>query len=92
MGKEGFLACTQGVTREMKSQGFSKTLFSGESMFIYHVNGQGILWLMSFGAVDRLDVSPNSIKPMTPQLFRLKSRAFSHDFLKLYDLIQIKLP
>lgn len=57
MGKEGFLACTQGVTRETKSQGFSKTMFSGESLFIYHVNGQGLLWLTSFGAVDKLDVS-----------------------------------
>jgi uncharacterized protein (AIM24 family) len=57
MGREGFLACTQGVTRETKSQGFSKTMFSGESLFIYHINGQGLLWLTSFGAVDRLDVS-----------------------------------
>jgi len=58
MGREGFLACTQGVTRETKSQGFAKTMFSGESLFVYHVNGQGTMWLTSFGAVDRLDLQP----------------------------------
>lgn len=57
IGKDAFLASTSGVVRETKSQGFSKALFSGEDLFIYHVNGNGILWLTSFGAVDRLDVS-----------------------------------
>lgn len=57
IGKDAFIACTQGVTKETKAQGFGKTLFSGESLFIYHVNGNGLLWLTSFGAVDKLDVS-----------------------------------
>lgn len=42
---------------DTKAQGMSKTLFSGEDLFVYRVGGQGILWLTSFGAVDRLDVS-----------------------------------
>ena len=45
------------MTKETKAQGFGKTLFSGESLFIYHINGNGLLWLTSFGAVDKLDVS-----------------------------------
>lgn len=32
-------------------------MFSGEDLFVYHIAGQGLLWLTSFGAVDRLDVS-----------------------------------
>jgi uncharacterized protein (AIM24 family) len=57
IGKDAFVACTQGVTKETKTQGFGKALFSGESLFIYHINGNGLLWLTSFGAVDKLDVS-----------------------------------
>ncbi|KAK2606062.1 hypothetical protein QQS21_003580 [Conoideocrella luteorostrata] len=55
-GKDSFLACTADVTMESKTQGFSKTLFSGEDLFVYRVGGQGLLWLTSFGAVDRLDL------------------------------------
>lgn len=56
IGKDVFLACTQEVTKETKSQGIGKAMFSGEDLFIYRVGGQGLLWLTSFGAVDRLDV------------------------------------
>jgi hypothetical protein len=57
VGKDAWLGCTQGVTRETKSQGIGKALFSGEDLFVYHVMGQGLAWLTSFGAVERLDVS-----------------------------------
>ena len=57
VGKDAFLACTPDVRRESKSQGLSKALFSGEDLFVYNIVGQGIMWLTSFGAVDRLDVS-----------------------------------
>jgi uncharacterized protein (AIM24 family) len=73
MGREGFLACTQGVTRETKSQGFAKTMFSGESLFVSHVNGQGIMWLTSFGAVDRLDVSLLHDKEVSNILMKFKA-------------------
>lgn len=57
IGKDAFLACTTDVTKENKTQGLGKALFSGEDLFVYRVGGQGIMWLTSFGAVDRLDVS-----------------------------------
>uniref|UniRef100_A0A0B7KS74 Altered inheritance of mitochondria protein 24, mitochondrial n=1 Tax=Bionectria ochroleuca TaxID=29856 RepID=A0A0B7KS74_BIOOC len=56
IGKDTFLACTVDVSRESKSQGLSQALFSGEDLFVYRVMGQGIIWLTSFGAVDRLDL------------------------------------
>jgi uncharacterized protein (TIGR00266 family) len=58
IGKDAYLACTAEVTKETKAQGFAKSMFSGEDMFVYRVGGQGILWLTSFGAVDRLDLRP----------------------------------
>jgi uncharacterized protein (AIM24 family) len=56
-GKDAFLACTTDVSLDTKAQGFSKSMFSGEDLFIYRLAGQGLVWLTSFGAVDRLDVS-----------------------------------
>jgi uncharacterized protein (TIGR00266 family) len=56
IGKDAFLACTSEVAKETKSQGISKALFSGEDLFVYNVVGQGIMWLTSFGAVDRVDL------------------------------------
>lgn len=57
IGKDAFLASTSEVTKKREVQGLGKALFSGEDLFVYRVEGQGILWLTSFGAVDRLDVS-----------------------------------
>lgn len=57
IGKDAFLACTPDVQKETKAQGFSKSMFSGEDLFVYRIAGQGIMWLASFGAVDRIDVS-----------------------------------
>jgi uncharacterized protein (AIM24 family) len=56
IGKDAFLACTSEVTKKRETQGISKALFSGEDLFVFRVEGQGIMWLTSFGAVDRLDV------------------------------------
>ncbi|KAI9148833.1 hypothetical protein HJFPF1_10875 [Paramyrothecium foliicola] len=58
IGKDAFLACTADVVRETKAQGFSKSMFSGEDIFVYRLAGQGLIWLTSFGAVDRLDLRP----------------------------------
>ncbi|UNI19380.1 hypothetical protein JDV02_005565 [Purpureocillium takamizusanense] len=63
IGKDAFLACTPDVSKEAKAQGFSKALFSGEDLFVYRVAGQGIIWLTSFGAVDRLDVGEPFARP-----------------------------
>jgi hypothetical protein len=57
VGRDAFLACTQGVSKEYKNQGFSKAMFSGEGMFVYKFGGTGILWYHSFGAIIKKDVS-----------------------------------
>lgn len=58
IGKDAYLASTADVSKETKSQGIGKALFSGEDLFIYRLIGQGIVWLTSYGAVDKIDVSP----------------------------------
>ena len=56
VGKDAFLACTQGVVKEYKSQSFSKAMFSGEGLFVYRISGAGILWISSFGAILKKEV------------------------------------
>jgi uncharacterized protein (AIM24 family) len=56
VGKDAFLACTQGVTKELKRQGLGKALFSGEGLFVYKMGGVGVMWITSFGAIVRKDV------------------------------------
>lgn len=56
VGKDAFLACTQGVVKDYKSQGLSKAMFSGEGLFVYKMSGSGILFMQSFGAILRKDV------------------------------------
>ena len=63
VGRDAFLACTQGVRKDYKRQGLGKAIFSGEGMFIYRIAGVGILWVTSFGAIVRKDVSPLSVIP-----------------------------
>lgn len=57
VGKESFLACTQGVTKDYKAQTISKAIFSGEGLFVYKIGGVGICWIQSLGAIIRKDVS-----------------------------------
>jgi uncharacterized protein (AIM24 family) len=71
MGKDAYLASTANVQKETKSQGFGKALFSGEDLFIYRLAGQGLIWLTSYGAVDKVDVS---LHP-TPHLDHLAKKA-----------------
>lgn len=56
VGKDAFLACTQGVVKDYKNQGLSKAFFSGEGLFVYKISGTGILFVQSFGAIIRKDV------------------------------------
>ena len=56
VGRDAFLACTQGVTKDYKRQGIGKAIFSGEGLFVYKISGVGILWISSFGAIIRKDV------------------------------------
>lgn len=64
VGKDGFIAATMGVVKDMKSQGFSKAMFSGEGLFVYKISGKGIMWLSSFGAIIRKDVSSIKARSM----------------------------
>jgi len=57
VGRDAFLACTQGVVKEYKRQGIGKAMFSGEGLFVYKISGTGILWITSLGAIIRKDVS-----------------------------------
>lgn len=57
VGHDGFLACTQGVIKDAKRQSISKAIFSGEGLWVYKISGVGLMWLTSFGAIVRKDVS-----------------------------------
>jgi uncharacterized protein (AIM24 family) len=57
VGKDAFLACTDRVEKDYKAQSMSKAMFSGEGWFTYRIAGMGILWISSFGAIIRKDVS-----------------------------------
>lgn len=67
VGKDSFIACTQGVVKDYKNQGFSKAMFSGEGLFVMKITGTGILWLASFGAIVRKDVSNVRMQIMKSQ-------------------------
>lgn len=56
VGRESFLAYTQGITRDLKRQGIGKALFSGEGLFVFKITGIGLMWISSFGAIVRKDV------------------------------------
>ena len=58
VGKDALLASTQGVVRDFKRQGLGKAMFSGEGLYVYKISGIGIMWITSFGAIIRKDVSP----------------------------------
>ncbi|QIW99897.1 hypothetical protein AMS68_005415 [Peltaster fructicola] len=56
VGRDQFLACTSGVTKDYKAQSLSKAMFSGEGLFVYKIGGVGLLWLQSMGAIIRKDL------------------------------------
>ncbi|KAI0764790.1 tryptophan RNA-binding attenuator protein-like domain-containing protein [Fomes fomentarius] len=58
VGKDAFLACTINVVRSSKSQGLGKALFSGEGLFVYHVDGAGVMWVQSLGAITSRTLQP----------------------------------
>ena len=61
VGKDALLASTQGVIRDYKRQGLGKAIFSGEGLYVYKISGTGIMWITSFGAIIRKDVSLTSL-------------------------------
>jgi len=61
LSRDGHLAHTQGVTCEMKSQGFSKAMFSGEGLFVIKAGGEGVLFVTSLGAIIQKNVSRSTM-------------------------------
>lgn len=57
VGKDAYLASTQGVQKDYKSQGLGKGMFSGEGLFVYKMSGVGVIFITSLGAIIRKDVS-----------------------------------
>lgn len=51
VGKGGYLAMSDGVSKETKSQGLGKALFSGEGLFVQKFFGKGIVFVTSLGAI-----------------------------------------
>lgn len=62
VGKDAFIAATNGVIKDTKRQGLSKAVYSGEGLFTYSMTGSGIAWVGSFGAIIRKDVSIRSLE------------------------------
>lgn len=60
VGQDAYLASTQGVIKDYKRQGIGKAIFSGEGLWVYKISGTGLLWLSSFGAIIKKDVSKAS--------------------------------
>lgn len=58
IGRDAFLASTSGVKHKYQAQGLAKGVFSGEGLFVYKITGTGLLWMQSFGAIIKKDVSP----------------------------------
>lgn len=57
IGRDAFLASTDAVAHKYQAQGITKGVFSGEGIFIYKITGDGLLWIQSFGAIIKKDVS-----------------------------------
>ncbi|KAI1416232.1 DUF124-domain-containing protein [Hypoxylon sp. FL1857] len=51
VGKDAYVASTQGVVRDYKRQGLGKAMFSGEGLWVHKISGVGLLWITSFGAI-----------------------------------------
>lgn len=58
IGKEAFLACTLHVKKDPIAQRLSRAFLGRQDVFIYQLRGCGLVWLTSFGAVDRFELAP----------------------------------
>ncbi|RYP65495.1 hypothetical protein DL770_008986 [Monosporascus sp. CRB-9-2] len=57
VGKDAYVASTQGVIRDYKRQGLGKAMFSGEGLWVNKISGVGLMWITSFGAIIRKDLA-----------------------------------
>lgn len=60
VGRDSFLAATAGMKHKYEAQSLTKAAFSGEGLFVYKVSGVGLLWIQSFGAIIKKEVSSRS--------------------------------
>jgi uncharacterized protein (TIGR00266 family) len=58
--KAAYVASTSGVNLDIQWQGFTKGLF-GQGLFMIKVNGQGPLFINTFGALDRHTLGPSEM-------------------------------
>ncbi|KAI0134276.1 duf124 domain-containing protein [Xylariales sp. AK1849] len=56
VSKDAYVCSTQGVNRDYKRQGLGKAMFSGEGLWVHKINGVGLMWITSFGAIIRKDL------------------------------------
>jgi uncharacterized protein (TIGR00266 family) len=56
----GFVACSPTVEMDSKFQGF-KGFFSGESLFLLRVTGEGDFWFSSYGAIVEIPIDGDYI-------------------------------
>lgn len=68
VGRDAFLASSQGVVKDYKSQGFGKAMFSGEGLFVYKISGQGVLFVTSLGAIIQKNVGFFRPGPRSPTI------------------------
>jgi uncharacterized protein (AIM24 family) len=59
VGHGGYLAMSEGVTKETKSQGLGKGLLSGEGLFVHKFSGRGVLFVTSLGAIIQRQLRQN---------------------------------
>jgi uncharacterized protein (TIGR00266 family) len=55
--KSAYVASQQGINLDIKWEGFSKGLF-GQGLFMIRASGEGLLFINTFGAIDRHVLSP----------------------------------
>ncbi|MFH0967821.1 MAG: TIGR00266 family protein [Methanobacteriota archaeon] len=55
--KSAYIASEQGVTLDVEWQGFSKGIF-GQGLFMIKVSGQGMIFINTFGAIDKHTLAP----------------------------------
>jgi uncharacterized protein (AIM24 family) len=63
MSKNAFMVATSGVHKDYVNQGLGKAMFSGEGLFVLKMTGVGLVWISSFGAIIRKDVSEVPLLP-----------------------------
>ena len=54
--KDGYLASTEGVQVETKTQNLAQGLLSGEGFFILNVRGRGIVFISSYGVIHPINL------------------------------------